>query len=355
MQIYGGMAGAVEVIDSLDDAILKFASTHTLVLQYFVFDPASKDYVGTLMSYDGLSDLPMELNNPEGYTGSLLLANGEYKPQSSMIVGEHIRVKVVNAIGTSTSQLLNFGMLRGEHECTLNVLAYDGVYLKSPRVQKTIMLPPGGRADFAILCRYHGDYSLGTVMHGAEKFGGLVEPGHTILNLRVSPVDGENPATGLPITLPGPPEYYADLLGARPDGFNEIMLSNHAGDNQINGWPYNGSVSYVMHQGSIQEWHIFGGEGHGLEKGHPYHQHMAHFQIAKSDNDIAGVVGDYRDTVPVFRELSWTVRFVAPPWNGLMMIHCHITKHEDQGMMTLANITDPILSATPRHGPLIIM
>merc|ERR1712032_1406312 len=53
---------------------------------------------------------------------------------------------------------------------------------------------------------------------------------------------------------------------------------------------------------------------------------------------VAGTAGDYRDTLVVYRDLNYTVRFVAP-FQGLMMIHCHVLKHEDLGMMTLANIT----------------
>merc|ERR1712187_989646 len=47
--------------------------------------------------------------------------------------------------------------------------------------------------------------------------------------------------------------------------------------------------------------------------------------------------GNYRDTVPLYRALNYTVRFVAP-FENLMMIHCHILKHEDLGMLTVVDV-----------------
>lgn len=48
--------------------------------------------------------------------------------------------------------------------CTLLTLARDGVYLKAPRVQggrtEHVVLPPGSRADLAVLCDRPGVYRL---------------------------------------------------------------------------------------------------------------------------------------------------------------------------------------------------
>ena len=46
--------------------------------------------------------------------------------------------------------------------------------------------------------------------------------------------------------------------------------------------------------------------------------------------------------------VRYTVRFVAP-FEGLMMVHCHIQKHSEFGMMALARVTDarcPIVLAS---------
>ena len=101
-----------------------------------------------------------------------------------------------------------------------------------------------------------------------------------------------------------------------------------------------------------------GGEAPGTWlKVHPYHQHETAFQIvamgarvagdADDDGDadgdaapahgLLGVVGDWRDTLPLYGGVNYTIRFVAP-FEGLMTIHCHIQKHAELGMMALAAI-----------------
>ena len=68
---------------------------------------------------------------------------------------------------------------------------------------------------------------------------------------------------------------------------------------------------------------------------------MTHFQVIRAGGVKGGVegagavegtalmarAGDYRDTVVLYAELNYTVRFVVP-FPGLMMIHCHTLKHE---------------------------
>merc|ERR1711879_970119 len=96
--------------------------------------------------------------------------------------------------------------------------------------------------------------------------------------------------------------------------------------------------------GSLQEWKVLGGEGVGFNNQHPFHQHVSHFQITSvnppSLDPLVAHVGDYRDTVVLYAALNYTVRFVAPTL-GPVMVHCHILKHEDAGMMTIVNITEP--------------
>jgi len=41
--------------------------------------------------------------------------------------------------------------------------------------------------------------------------------------------------------------------------------------------------------------------------------------------------------VPLYLAVNYTIRFVAPFQNKIM-VHCHILKHEDLGMMTLWNV-----------------
>ena len=59
----------------------------------------------------------------------------------------------------------------------------------------------------------------------------------------------------------------------------------------------------------------------------------------KAEHEPLVAVGDWRDTLPLYGDVGFTIRFVAP-FVGLMMVHCHIQKHSDNGMLALAQIHD---------------
>merc|ERR1711972_446145 len=162
--------------------------------------------------------------------------------------------------------------------CELRVLAYDGVYLQSPRPQESVVIPAGGRADIAVKCSQTGLHKLSTVDPGFPQLGQFVPAGsfdHSCVVLDVMAAPAGRHAVALPKSLPGPPSFYPNLLNANPDKSHNILMSNSAGDNIVSGWPYNGSVSHQSSQWNMEEWSIFGGE----DFEHSYHQHGTHFQI----------------------------------------------------------------------------
>jgi len=353
MQVCGGMAGFFEIVDEAEEAMFDFAATLPLMIQMLEFNPASKEYIGACLDNGGTSDLPLRFSNPHNFTGRLLLASGEVGTFLALGTGELARLKVVNAM-SGTATMLNFGFWGPSASvCTLHVLAYDGIYLHAPRRQRSVLLPPGGKADVAVSCSAPGQHTVGTLTIGAEDVGGLFDTElHPIVSLEVTGPGGRT--AKLPDALPGPPPYYADLRQAQVDQRHSILFGNEAGDNIVGGWPYNGSISHVAHRNAVQEWRLYGGEGVGMEKLHPYHQHMVHFQIISRSggSELMAAVGDYRDTVPLYKDVNYTVRFVVP-FTGPMMVHCHILKHQDLGMMTLVNFTDALppvrLASRPLH------
>jgi FtsP/CotA-like multicopper oxidase with cupredoxin domain len=339
-QLYGGMAGAFEIVDPREAENFGFAATHVMLLQALTFDPTSKEDMGALENNGKGSGLPLDLRNPHNYRGTVLLVNGKVGPSSSLEVGSYARLKMINALGKSTTNL-NIGFQDADAEsCELYVLAYDGVYLQAPRLQRSVYIPAGGKTDVAVSCRTPGKHVITTTPAGVEEFGGTVLDSHVVLALDTQPASSGRRPMPLPAKLPGPPAYYADLLHTKPDMTHTVRMSDFAGGNNVDGVPYSGSVSFTMPHGSVQEWYIGASQSTGFLSLHSYHQHFTHFQIVETsiNNGIVATVGDYRDTVILYRDLNYTIRFVAP-FEGLMMIHCHITKHQDLGMMTLANIT----------------
>jgi len=359
IQMYGGMAGAFEIVDPEQERrwFSRFGQhvfapqSQILLFQLLDFDPNSSSYIETFSNLGNISNLALELKNPENFQGQLLLVNGEVEPVIDLGAGSWLRLKMINAFG-GNQVLSNFGFVGSAHKvCELKVLAYDGVYLRAPRLQSSVLLASGGRADVAVRCSVAGKHriaSIDAVLPPYGSLGGQMPANLTALILNVALQSTAQ--VDLPSILPGPPSYYPDLMQA-PEadihGRNSIMLSNFPGENIVNGWPYNGSVSYNMPIGSLQEWRLIGGQGPmPLGSVHPYHQHVTHFQILEESldtNGLIGMVGDYRDTVPLYLAMNFTVRFKAAI-GGIMMIHCHVLRHEDLGMMTLANITQSNVS-----------
>ena len=58
----------------------------------------------------------------------------------------------------------------------------------------------------------------------------------------------------------------------------------------------------------------------------------------QEEEGLLGRVGEWRDTLPLYGRVGYTIRFV-PPFRGRMMVHCHVQKHSENGMMAVAAIT----------------
>jgi hypothetical protein len=76
---------------------------------------------------------------------------------------------------------------------------------------------------------------------------------------------------------------------------------------------------------------------------HPYHQHVNPFQVVSVNNFFSSIntnvvrVNEWRDTVPLPPD-GVTIRFRTSDWTGDMVLHCHLLRHGDHGMMGLVNI-----------------
>ena len=352
VQSVGGMGGALVVSDAAQEAALglPIASDHVINLQAFDFDPSSADYVLTQLENKGTSALPPRLHNPSGFTGVLLVVNGGEPVRETLPAGSWIRLRIVNAVVGGNGNLnLTFiptssdGDINGGGSCSLVSLAHDGVWLRSPRPSRWLLLPPGGRAEVVIGCEQPGTYTFGSA--SSERFGGTLTGSHPIVVVQAT--GGERRALPpLPQRLPGAPAHYGDLRGIDSSSVasrHDIRFSNPDGANVVNERLYNSShVLTRLKLGSLVEWRLLSVESLGSTlKLHPYHQHMTHFQVVSmSGVDTAALSveeGDWRDTLPLYGAGAYTIRFVAP-FEGLMTVHCHIQRHSEQGMMALALI-----------------
>ena len=349
LQSFGGMGGALVVEDAAqEDALsLPVVASRVALLQVLNFDPTAPDYVVAMLQNGDTSAMDCAVHNPSGFSGALLVVNGGDALDEVVPLGGWLRLKLVNAVtATHMGGSVELGF-SPTAPCTVAALALDGVWLTAPRKQRTVVVPPGGRAELAVGCAAGGTHVFGTV---ESAYGGAVEGGHAVALLRVPhcATCGGHPAsmTPLPHTLPGPPKYYSDLRGVGVRHSEAITFSTPDGGNVVNRRPYDRRrVDFRLHLGAVAEWRLRSAEAPATPlKLHPFHQHVTHFQVVNvtATGEAGGAdglarVGDWRDTIPLYGNVAYVVRFVSP-FAGLMMVHCHIQKHSEYGMMALAEV-----------------
>jgi FtsP/CotA-like multicopper oxidase with cupredoxin domain len=82
--------------------------------------------------------------------------------------------------------------------------------------------------------------------------------------------------------------------------------------------------------GDFRHWHIL----NDTSEVHPFHIHQVHF-LAYRTNGKADAQPEWLDTVsvPAKGSVDLIMDFTDPIIRGTSMFHCHLLKHEDQGMM----------------------
>ena len=70
----------------------------------------------------------------------------------------------------------------------------------------------------------------------------------------------------------------------------------------------------------------------GETMAHPFHVHGVHFEVLSGAKPGVLDLG-LKDTVLVQEPVELLIRFTQPAARAPFMYHCHILKHEDNGMM----------------------
>ncbi|KAG5183451.1 hypothetical protein JKP88DRAFT_354607 [Tribonema minus] len=226
--------------------------------------------------------------------------------------------------------------------CDVVLLQKDGAWLGTvPRtVQGTapgeapaLFFTPSSRNDVAVRCAGAGAKHE---IRYAQVNNALRADPEVIATLEVSP-STRPPAADLPQWSPCRPAYLQDLTGLTPQQLGNaypIELRQ-----TINNAQFSGPEDY-MHELELavpEQWLVTGTDLH------PLHVHVNHFQIGKvtAANQWAEAPewlqeGDYMDSLSAKGSVQLLVR--PERFSGVMIIHCHITSHADQGMMAVFNI-----------------
>jgi FtsP/CotA-like multicopper oxidase with cupredoxin domain len=266
-------------------------------------------------------------------SGSRLYVNGDIDPTADIRPGQLQRWSIFNA---DADRIV---VLRLAHGQPLLLLAQDGHTLSRPRSVRDLLIAPGSRREVLVRGGRPGVYPLRAApfaqFPGADKQsnGGPV-PDETLLTLRSTGAADPTPfATSTALSHP------LDLRARHVDRrrtivFSEMTAASGATSFLLNGMAFDPNRTDVtMKLGSIEQWTLVNSN----EEWHTFHIHTNDFQVVSVNGRRVPYV-DYQDNVALPPHSRTVILMHPTDFTGRFVFHCHITYHEDHGMMATVQV-----------------
>ncbi len=278
---------------------------------------------------DGSLDSGEPLFNTVGLLGDTIVVNGTTVPHLD-VTTERVRFRVLNA---SNARVYNLGFPDGR---TFSQVASDAGLLEQPHETDRLQLSPGERAEIvvdmepgeeAVLRSFAPDLDVDVF----ERFAGGDDT-FDIVELRAANELAPSPE------LPG---ELATIDRPNPDDA-VTTRSFRLGDSNINGDKMDmDRVDEVVTVDTTEIWEVTNGDGNP----HSFHPHLVHFTVLDVDGEPPPPeLEGWQDTIYV--PPGSTIRIIArfddhaDPTTPYMF-HCHVLRHEDQGMMGQFVVVEP--------------
>ncbi len=352
-EIGNGMGGAI-VIEGIADEIpsLTGLRERVIVLRDVFFDPSVSEALGddvarrraritsyrhTLDDDGGGGPGSTSLCQPEGDKAPTI--NGVQAASIGIQPGERQLWRVLNASGVRHFDLYIPGV-------QLQLVAQDGVPLQDysgpgsslSQTVNDIVIPPAGRAEFIVtgpsaptplISKCYNAGPIGDP-NPQVTLGQLYNDYGTTSTVRVAKPMGLRMRQAYRVAPPA------------PSAFRTVHLQENSTAFYINGVSYDPAASpmYTVHIGTTEQWTI----ENDTDEVHSFHTHQVHF-VVLSSNGITNPTRNWVDTVdvpaqtrggsgsPIPTTVTLLVDFRDPVIAGTFLFHCHITDHEDGGMM----------------------
>jgi len=264
-----------------------------------------------------------------GILGDTVLVNGTYNPHLE-VRHSLVRLRILNA---SNARTYNLGF---PDDRPLTVIGTDGRLLERPVDLRRLQVSPGerfevlvalGAGDRPVLRSFPADLGSGFPL---RRFAGADD---TLDILQLRAAEQLAPAIEVPpqlVTVEQP-----DVTGAEERSFELLGVS-------INGRTMDMSrVDGVFTAGSTEVWTVINTD----EAPHNFHVHGVSFQVLDIGGEpVPAHLAGLKDTVylPPGTPLRIAVTFedyTSTTWP--YMLHCHLLRHEDQGMMIQFLVVQP--------------
>lgn len=320
-QVFGGLSGFIYVrgLEDLLPQELRGITQQFLGLKDF---QVNKD--NTIPSHNINSDAPTHRT-----------LNGLVQPVMTMRPGE-TQLWHIGNIGADIWYDLEMPGL------SFTVIAEDGNPVDRTWTATTLLMPPAKRYDVLLQAKTAGMYQLITREMNTGPDGDTY-PRTLMATLRVKGT------SQLPAALPTHIKPLDDLAKDHVTRRRVFELSENTTTNQfyINQKEFNpNQVDATPVTGTVEEW-VF--RNASLEL-HPIHLHVNDAQVM-SVNGVPQQAHSWVDTIPIPYATpdaagalvpgEVVMRFKFRHFVGPYVFHCHILAHEDNGMMSIINVTSP--------------
>jgi FtsP/CotA-like multicopper oxidase with cupredoxin domain len=326
-QIFRGMAGAIVEEGGLD----KVPALRRIPQRWLVLDNTEVRH-GRILGVDESTE-----------AGARVYVNGTLSPTAKIRPGQLQRWRIFNA---SADRMIVLRMSAGRR---FLVLAQDGHTLSRARSARTLLLAPGSRREVLVRGGPPGSYALKAApfaqFPGGEKVvnGGPV-PNQTLLSLH---------SAGRPRRMRAPGGKLAaavDLRGLpvnreRTIQFSEMVDPAGVSHFELDGMTFDPARTDVtMKLGSLERWTLV----NTTHEWHTFHMHINDFQVV-SQNGAAVSFLEHEDNVALPPGSKTVVLVKASDFTGRFVFHCHVTLHEDRGMMATIEVArEPAAAASGR-------
>jgi FtsP/CotA-like multicopper oxidase with cupredoxin domain len=263
-----------------------------------------------------------------------LYVNGVKDPTAKIRPGELQRWRIFNADSD------RFIELRLAHGQRFQLLAEDGHSLARPLRVSTLQIAPGSRREVLVRGGKPGAYALKAIPFsqfpgGDRAANGGPTPNESLLTLRSS---GKAVAS-----KPLPPSTVlskpVDLRRMRIDRKRTIVFQDMAEPSGavsflLNGMKFDPNrIDVTMKLGSVEQWTLV----NTTTEWHTFHIHTNDLQVVS----VAGKPVPYvleEDNVALPPNSKTVVLMHPIDFTGKFVFHCHVTFHEDHGMMATVEV-----------------
>lgn len=279
---------------------------------------------------DGTLDTSAPLLSPTGIIGDTLLVNGTVGPYLD-VTAEMTRLRLLNA---SNARIYDFGF---SDDRRFSLVGTDGGLLEEPYETPRIRLTPGERAEVVVAMEPGETVVLQSTPSDVGDFWGNRVSGSDdrldVLELR---------AAGTLTDSPPLPDRLTRIEPLRAEGAAVTRSLSLSSAQSIDEQGMDlGRIDQLVTLGDTEVWEV--GNDHGTP--HTFHVHDVQFQVLDVDGappppELAG----WKDTVFVAPQTSMRLimrftDYADPDWP--YMYHCHILRHEDDGMMGQFVVIEP--------------